>query len=165
MQTKKSFIKLEAETFNAYLKDQGLDEVVALRKKKEQVADSAREYYSRYSKLLVQAGAGSDDTYKKIVGLPVEIIPIENPYTLKVGDRIHFQVLFNGSPLFGAQVKIFNRNKGLTTIQKIYTQQDGTIETTVSNNGNWLVSVIKMVPSKDARADWESYWGSLVFGI
>jgi hypothetical protein len=39
------------------------------------------------------------------------------------------------------------------------------IETHISNAGAWMVSFVKMVPSKNPEADWQSYWASLVFGI
>lgn len=165
IQTYDSFIAIDGEQFNAYLEEDGLEEALDFRKKNNLLADSARELYSRYSKTLVQVGARTDETYKKVIGLPIEIIPLQNPYALKVGDRIQFKILFRGQPLFGALVKIFNRHNNRTTIQNIYSQQDGTIETTVSNNGSWLVGVVKIVASGDRRADWKSYWGSLVFGI
>jgi hypothetical protein len=60
---------------------------------------------------------------------------------------------------------VWNRYKNRTTMQPIYTQQDGRIEAHVSNPGAWMVSVVQMIPSDDPKADWRSYWGSLVFGV
>jgi uncharacterized GH25 family protein len=165
MQTNHAFIELEAEKFNAYLKEDGLDDVYAKREKTNSFNKAGKELYARYTKLLIQTGKKTDDTYKKIIGLPLEIVPEQNPYALKVGGRISFKILFNGKPLFGARVKIWNRYNNRTMVQNIYTQQDGVIETPVSNPGSWMVSVVHMTPSKDPKADWESYWGSLTFGV
>ena len=159
------FIKLDGEKFNAYLKEDGLDDALQHRTRNNQLADTAREFYSRHSKLLVQVGDKTDDTFRKTTSMPIEIVPLQNPYALTIGDRITFRILFNGKPLFGARVKIFNRHNNRTTLQHIYSQQDGTVETTLSSPGPWLVSVVAMVPSKDPKAQWRSYWGSLTFGV
>ena len=99
------------------------------------------------------------------MGFPIEIIPEKNPYTLKKGDPVRFKILFEGKPLFGAKVKVWNRFDNRTTLQNIHTEKNGIIETHISNPGPWMVSVVKMVPSKQPGADWQSYWGSLVFGV
>lgn len=163
MQSNNAFIALDGEKFNEYLKEDGLDDVYLHRQKTKTLADSAKEFYSRHSKLLVQCGSKTDDTYKKETGLPIEIIPDKNPYALKKGDPIKFKVLFNGKPLFGARVKVWNKHNNKIAVQNIYSLQNGTIETVISNSGTWMVSVVTMTKSKDPKADWQSYWGTLVF--
>lgn len=165
MQSNHAFIELDGEKFNAYLKEDGLDEVLDHRQKTNTLNTPAKEFYSRHTKLLIQVGEKKDDTHQKNAGLPIEIIPDKNPYMLKKGDPIRFKILFEGKPLFGVKVKVWNRFDNRTTIQNIYTEKDGMIETRISNPGAWMVSVVKMIPSKQTGADWQSYWGSLVFGI
>ncbi|MBT1699951.1 DUF4198 domain-containing protein [Fulvivirgaceae bacterium PWU4] len=165
MQSTNASSEMEAEKFNAYLKDNGLDEAYGQRRKTNTMAKNGTELYARYSKLLVQAGEKTDATFRKEVGFPVEIVPEQNPYTLKVGDPVKFRILYMGKPVFGAKVKVLNFNNNRTTAQNIFSQQDGTIETHISNPGRWMVSFVKMVPSKDPKADWQSYWATLVFGI
>ena len=165
MQSTNSLIDLEADKFNAYLKEKGLDEAYLHREKTHTLNKSGKELYARCAKLMVQVGKKTDDTFKKSAGLPVEIIPQQNPYALKVGDPVRFLILYEGKPLFGARVNVMNRYNNRTTLQNIYSQQDGTIDTHISNPGAWMVSFVKMVPSKDPKSDWQSYWGSLVFGI
>ena len=165
LQSGNAFIELEGEKFNAYLKEDGLDDVYAQRKKANTLGNTAREYYARYSKLLVQVGTPTDETFRMVAGFPIEIVPERNPYNLRKGDPVRFKILFEGKPLFGAKVKVWNRFDNRTTIQNIYTEKNGMIETHISNPGRWMVSVVKMVPSKQEGADWQSYWGSLVFGV
>jgi uncharacterized GH25 family protein len=165
MESDAAFLASGAAEFNKYLGEDGLEETYEYRKANGLLADSATEFYSRHAKLILQAGSKIDDTYKKTAGLILEIVPLQNPYSLKIGDRIHFKILYGGKPLFGAMAKIYNRYNNRTTVQNIYTQQDGVIETTVSTPGSWMVSIVKMVPSKDKGAQWRSYWSSLVFGI
>lgn len=165
MRSNNAFIELEAEKFNAYLKEDGLDDVLNHRKKTNTLGKPSKEFYSRCAKLLLQAGSSPDDGYKKVAGLPLEIVPVQNPYSLNAGEEMSFQVLFGGKPLAFALVKVWNRKNNNTIVQNIYTQKDGTVTTRLSNPGSWMVSCVKMVPSTEAGADWQSYWASLVFGV
>lgn len=165
MQSSFSFVESEADKFNTYLKENGLDDAYAAREKAGIVSKPGKESNAKYTKLLLQVGAKKDDGYKMAIGFPIEIVPEQNPYSLKIGDNIRFKILWNKKPLFGARVKVWNRKEGLTTLQNIYTEQNGTMETRISSKGLWLVQVIYMVPSKDGQADWRSYCGSLVFGV
>lgn len=165
MESTPAFIELEAEKFNDYLKEDGLDEIFNERVKKNASDQAGKEFYSRHTKLIVQVGNRKDELWKKVQNLPIEIIPEQNPAELKVGSKISFKILFEGKPLFGAKVRVFNRFNNRTTMQPIFSQQDGRIEAHVSNPGPWMISVVKMVPSTDPKADWRSYWGSLVFGV
>jgi uncharacterized GH25 family protein len=160
-----AFMKMDGEKFTAYLEEDGLDDVLYQRKKSQISSDSASEFYSRHTKLILQAGAKTDDGFRKVCNLPIEIIPDKNPALLKKGDRLAFRILFEGKPLFAAKVKVWNRYNHRTSVQNIFTQQDGMIETHVSNPGAWMVSVVTMVPSKNPKAQYRSYWGTLVFGV
>jgi uncharacterized GH25 family protein len=165
MQTKNALNNWDAEKFNDFLKENGLDDIIDRRTKTNTLASQTKEYYSSYTKLLVQVDEKKDDAHKKLNNFPVEIVPLENPYSLKIGDPIHFKILFDGKPVFGVRVKVWNRFDNRTTIQNIYTEKNGTLETRVSSPGPWMVSVVRMIPSKQSGADWQSFRGSLVFGI
>lgn len=164
-QTTGDVVHYNAQDFNIFLKDNGLDDVIARRNATNAVNNPATETFTCYEKLLIQVGNARDDAFKENVGLPLEIIPDKNPFALKRGDVIHFKVLFQGKPEFGARVRIWNYYDYLTTTQNIFTQQDGTIEMTISNAGSWLINVVKMAPAKEGATEWQSYRGSLMFSI
>ena len=165
LESNAAFIKLDGGKFTEYLQEDGLDEILYARETAGISRDSATELYSRHTKLILQSGTVADDDFKKNLNLPIEIIPEKNPADLKKGDPISFKILYEGKPLFGAKVKVWNKYNHRISVQNIFSQQDGRIETHVSNPGAWMVSVIKMVPSKDPKAKYRSYWSSLVFGI
>ena len=165
LESNNAFSELEAEKFNDYLKEDGLDNVLDHRKSTNSLNKPAKEFYRRYSKLLLQAGNKRDDTYKKVLGFPIEIIPEINPYQLKKGDAVTFKILSEGKPAFGVKVRVWNRFQNRTTIQNIYTEKNGVIEMHISNPGAWMISVVKMVPTKEVGAEWQSYWTSLTFGV
>lgn len=165
LQSNNAFIELQAEEFNAYLKEDGLEDIIRYRKQTGTTDKAAREFYQRNAKLLVQVGNKTTTVHEKITGLPLEIMPLQNPYNLKLTDEMKFRVLFEGKPLPYAMVKVWNRKDGRTLVQNIYTEKDGTITTRLGNTGMWMVSCVKMVPAREDGADWQSYWGSVVFGF
>jgi uncharacterized GH25 family protein len=165
MKSANVFYEMGADNFNAYLKEAGLDDIMDHRQKTNTVGLPGKENYAIHAKLLIQVGEKKDDTYKTVIGSPVEIVPQKNPYVLHIGDPVRFKILFDGKPIFGVRVKVWNRFDNRTTIQNIYTEQDGTFEARISNPGPWMVTVIRMVPSKQSGVDWQSYRASLLFGV
>jgi len=165
MEGENAFVELPAERFNAYLKEHALDNVTELRKKANAEDQPGREFYRRLTSLVVQVGDVRDDTYKKVTGLPLEIVPGKHPSEIKKGDLVSFRVLFNGKPEFGARVFVWNSKNSKVFNQPVYTQQDGTIDARIFNDGDWMVSVVKMVPVSTPKADWQSFWSSFVFHV
>lgn len=160
-----AYLELDAEKFNAYLKEDGLEEILELRKKENTLDKPSREFYKRYAKLMVQAGPVTDDTYRKRLGFRYEIIPLANPYSLKPGDYLDCRVLWENKPVPHTLVKVWNYVGNRTFLQNIYTENDGTIRFPISTAGPWMVSAVKMIPSERDGAEYQSQWASLVFGI
>jgi uncharacterized GH25 family protein len=165
MQSDNAFIELDAQKFNDYLKEDGLDDILDIRTKTNTLDKPSKEFYSRYVKLLVQAGDKTDETFKKKTNLRLEIIPQQNPYQLKSGDYITCTILFDGKPLPHQMVKIWNKIGNNSILQNAYTEDDGTVKFPISSKGPWMVNTVKMKASEKPGADWQSFWGSLVFGI
>lgn len=165
MEGENAFVELPAERFNAYLKEHALDNVATLREKANATDKPGREMYRRISKLMVHVGQEVDDGYKKVAGLPLEIIPGKHPSTMKKGDLVQFKILFNGKPEFGARVYVWNNKNNKIFNQPVYSQQDGTIDVRIFNDGDWMVSVVKMIPVSNPKAEWQSFWSSLVFHV
>jgi len=165
MQSDEQYLEQEANQFNDYAKESGLENALEIRTKTNTLGQPAKQFYSRWVKLLVQAGSKTDDTFKKKTGMRIEIIPKQNPYLLKSGDYLQCLVLFNGQPIAHQMVKVWNKI-GITTFQQNnYTENDGTIKFPISSKGPWMVSTVVMVPSEKPGAEWQSFWSSLVFGI
>lgn len=164
MQSNAAFIKLAGADFDAYLKEDGIEGILAARAAANP-NDTVREFYTRYAKLLVQVGPTTDNTYMKKAGLDHEIVPLLNPYVLKIGDYMKCQVLLNGQLRKHALVKVWSSYNNTTFLQNIYTENDGTITFPIGTPGKWMVSSVTMAPSTKAGADYESKWASLVFEI
>lgn len=159
-------ISLNGADFNAYLEEDGIDDILASRKANNELDKPSRENYTRYAKLLVQSGNNTDgDVFKRKTGLRVEVIPLTNPYTLKSGDYLECEILFEGKPLPHQMVKVWSFIGNRAFLQNAYTENDGKVKFPISNTGPWMVSFVKMVKSEKQDVDYESMWATLVFGI
>jgi uncharacterized GH25 family protein len=165
MQSNAAYLEMEGKEFNAYLKEDGLDDILDERTKMNQLDKGSRENYTRFAKLLLQVGNKMDDTYKKKLGLRYEIVPDQNPYGLKTGDYLQCKVFYEGKPAPHALVKVWSFVNNTTFLQNIYTENDGTVKFPISTKGPWMVSSVKMIHADNKNADYHSLWASLVFGI
>ncbi len=168
-------LELAPDRFLAYLKEDGLDNVITARKQQGNDQKGSRELYRRCVKTLIQVGDKPDDTFATNTGMSLEIMPSQNPYTLKPGQPADFQVLFEQKPLPMALVRYWNRDAG----NKLHEERQradaqGRVRFKLLAGRN-MVSLVQMVPYTSAaqtgttqgdfpQADWISYWGSLTFG-
>jgi uncharacterized GH25 family protein len=162
-----SYIKLNAQEFEDYLREDGMEYIIAEREKLGERKKEGSERYSRFLKSLLQVGTRRDDVYKKQLGMKLEIVPLENPYTKKVGDKLKFQVFLDGKPLADRDVFANNRNGENVTTQKMKTDKSGKIAVSLDNGGLWLVRLVNMQKCRQdcGEADWESFWAAFTFGV
>ena len=167
MERNASFIELEAKKFESYLKDEGLERIVVDREKRDETEKPGRERYARCLKIYVPMGAmpAGDDTYRKVVGHLLEIVPQRDPATLRPGERLPVAVTFAGKPLADATIALLNRSGALTGAQRAKTDAAGRAEFVVWERGLWVVRMVHMIraPAGDKQADWESTWGAYSF--
>jgi len=164
-------ITLPAATFDAYLKQEGLDAPLAARLHAGQ-AVPGRERFRRCAKAWLAGGDPARATTP--IGLPLELVPLAAPGR---DSRLAVRVLWQGRPLAGALVRAWRSSIGPDGIPadaetrdsvqvawQVRTNDRGEALARVDAAGEWLISVVHMVPCPDrAIADWESTWGSLTF--
>ncbi len=162
-----SYITLEPDKFDAYLKEDGMEYILEERRKLGESQKPARERYSRFIKTLLQIGDKRDNVFKKKTGLKLEITPLENPYSKKVGDSLTFKVEFDGRPLAGRTVFADNRDGETISKQKLVTDAKGKVKVKLDRHGVWLVRLVFMQRCKTDcdEAEWESFWGAFSFGV
>jgi len=160
------FIELPPDKFLAYLKEDGLEDIIALRKRRNEMEKNGREVYQRCAKTLIQVGDKKDNVFSINTGLPLEIIPQKNPYKLSSKENLKIKILFQNKPLSDALVKIWHRKNGKVSQTEQKTNANGTISFELEKQGNWMISIVKMTPHTNSeQADWQSYWASLTFGF
>ena len=164
--TTNQFIALEPQKFNEYLKDDGLEDVIAFREKNSESGLKSRELYRRCAKVLLQVGEKTDTTFKTPVDLALDIKPLKNPYTYKHTDKPAFRISYNGKAYTNALVRCWHRANNKTDIQLQRTNKNGEVIFNPAGEGNYMISVVKMERLKETQhAEWQSTWGSLVFGL
>jgi len=164
-------IELPGPQFHAYLEEEGLDGPLAERRR-DGAEKPGRERYRRCAKSWL---AGQDGGRAiGAIGLPFEIVPLAIPGAEAI---LPTRVLWNGRPLPGALVKAWRAPLGpggaltdgatrdsLGVAWQGRTDTRGEVSVPVAVDGEWLLSVVQMVPSATpAEADWESTWASLTF--
>ena len=107
----------------------------------------------------------------KPVGLPLEIVPLANPATIKPGQRLQLQVLFEGKPL--ARAKVAGRFAGFAqnaspSANAFYDTagRDGIVNFVPLKSGEWIVTVRNVRPyPEEGKCDKEDFGTSLFFTI
>ena len=158
-----SRLELPAEKFNAYLDEEGLDAIIALRASRKQTDAPSREFFFRCAKSLVLAGRPSAAQADQVLGFPLELVAERNPYALRAGEEIPVRLTYENQPLAGALVVAINR---ADPAERLAARSDGEgrVRLRLRPGGMWLVKAVHMVAAPaGADADWASYWASLTF--
>jgi uncharacterized GH25 family protein len=158
-------ITIDPAKFNQYLKDEGLDAIVAERARRGETATPARELFSRCAKSLVLAGRLNSASGDRPLGFTLELVAERNPYTLTVGDELPVKLMYNGRPLAGALVIAMNRQHP-SEKASFRSDMDGRVRFRLKEPGMWLIKAVHMIPAPaGANAEWVSFWASSTFEL
>ncbi|MEP6509273.1 MAG: DUF4198 domain-containing protein [Gemmatimonadales bacterium] len=161
-------ITLKAPEFNKYLADDGIPDVLTMRRKNGQLNKDATERYSKHIKALIQVGTKRDGAFATILGYPAELVPLDNPYSSKVGGTVRFRALVDGKPAANQLVVTGGRTPtgGRLSERRVRTDASGIARVRLSARGQWYVKFIHMTPfSGTERIDYESKWATLTFEV
>jgi uncharacterized GH25 family protein len=155
--------------FNDYLKVEGLTPALEQRTRDNRMNADGSERYSRCAKAIVQVGSSSARTQGQVdkpVGLPLEIIPEQNPYGVPRPATLPVRVIYAGRSLAGALVKLTNLDDDALPFEVHLTDRDGRATFTMPGSGSWLLNVIwtKALPRSE-QTDFETIFSSLSFGF
>lgn len=156
--------ELAAERFEAYLREEGLESIIPQRAALGEAQKAGSEAYSRCAKSILYSGAPQPLAgFDRVVGLTLEIIPLENPVIQPAANFLPVRVLFRGQPLPDARVVAINRG-GPSQLRETRTNAAGEARVPLDRDGVWMLTTIHMTRAPTAaEADWESYWSSLTF--
>ena len=183
-----AYLELPAAEFTAYLREEGLG--YALRQRQEAgeaTTKPGREAYQRCAKALVLAtsgprlpGAAADTAFRRVLGLPLELVPEQNPYRLRPGAALTVRVLRHGQPVPGAQVQVWQVSAPdskptagpAVTHFATFSNAQGRVLLRLAGAGPYLLATVRMenalpaltLPGSTARPDWLSTWATLTFG-
>ncbi|HVS33832.1 MAG TPA: DUF4198 domain-containing protein [Thermoanaerobaculia bacterium] len=149
---------MPAQQFESYLREEGLERIIALRADSGASARAGREIYSRSAKVWLDSraeGARFDEPF----GFRLEIVPETDP---GAPSPLRALLLFEGRPVEGALVSAVHRDSRKTV--RLRSDRDGRVVLPIDQDGVWLVKAVHMIAApRDAGADWESIWATLTF--
>jgi len=165
--TRPRMITLEGKAFNGYLKSDGIPDVLAARRRSGELEKPARERYAKHVKAMVQVGDARAGDFGAQLGYPAELVPMENPYTLRVGGTLRVRTLVDGQPAANQYVLYGGRTPNGARIQQrgIRSDAQGVARIPIKR-GVWFVKFINMTRlAGDAEADYESKWATLTYEV
>lgn len=165
VQTAPKVLKLDAEDFNSYLVSDGLPHVFRLRAKEGSLKQDAVERYSKSPKALIRVGDGKGGDATKPLGLPLEIVPLADPFTKKPGDTLKVRVLFDTKPLADAHLGWDHPGEGDEPVGTVRTDAKGEALVPVASGGLMTIRLTHMTRPKAKDHEWESFWTTLTFRL
>jgi uncharacterized GH25 family protein len=161
-------ITLKADEFNTYLRDDGIPDVLAARRRANELANHATERYAKHIKAIIQVGAKRTGDFSAVLGYPAELVPLDNPYSLAAGSTLRVRALVDGKAVANQLVVSGGRTSSGARLResRIRTDASGVARVRLNSRGQWYVKFINMVPfAGTEKIDYESKWATLTFEI
>jgi hypothetical protein len=161
-------LSLPPKEFNAYLASDGVPDVLEARRRRGELAKPSRERYSKHVKTLLQVGDERTASFGAVLGYPAEIVPLANPYTLRMRSALPVRALVDGKPVANQLVIAGGRTRDGQRIvpRSVRSDAGGVALIRLTSRGRWYVKFINMVPGeKDSGVDYRSKWATLTFEV
>jgi hypothetical protein len=159
------FVEINAATFNEYLAEKGLDEIIKRRAERKETDKPGKELFSRAAKTIVQVGTQTPEKFDIRTGMRMEIIPLDDPMQARAKQPVRFKLEWEGKPagntLVAARMK---QGKPM----EVRTDAAGIATFTLPEGGRWLVDAVHMTDAPKGNpdgAEFESVWASYVFDV
>ena len=182
--TKARSFGMSSQSFNDYLKHDGVLDMLELRERNGTLGDSAVERYSKHVKTIFQVGDERSDDYKTELGYPIEFILLDNPYDFHPGHDLRVRLLFNQLPLANQLVYVGNKALAETytheghshsheegtdhqhdELLQLRTDERGMLNVPISNGGVWYLRTIHLVEIAEEGLTHESNWATVTFAV
>jgi uncharacterized GH25 family protein len=160
-----SHVELPAEKFERYLKEEGLERIIQLRRQLGRDREPGRELFSRCAVALLRVQgdpiAGHSVTP---AGLRFELVPERDPSAATSTAPLPVRVLYEGRPVANVLVVAMRKDQ---PARKLTARSDASGRVTLRvDAGIWLLKAVHMVQAPpESKADWESLWASLTFEV
>jgi uncharacterized GH25 family protein len=169
LSTKPREFALEAKAFNDYLRDDGIPDVLAARRRDGSIGTRARERYSKHIKTIFRVGSTRTESWSTVLGYPAELVPLSDPSAARPGATVRFRCLVDGAPVANQLVMVGGR-AGSTGDRRLpartlRSDATGGVSVPLAVAGRWYVKFIHMVPVSDGVVDYESKWATLTFEV
>ena len=157
-------LAMSAEDFNHYLVVDGMPHIYAQRHADGTLDQPARERYMKSVKLMFEVGRGAGD-YARVLGQPLEIIPLLNPFSVSQGEMLPIRVLLRGAPLEGARVGLDLPNDGGEPTAILRTDAKGEVLVPILRAGPTTLRLTHIERVQAPDVEWVSLWTTLTFSV
>ncbi len=165
----RSFVLTEG-TYERFVEFLEHEEAVDLAREVSHVAAETpmRRRYARNLKALVRVGdVGDRRLHDRRVGQELEILLLDDPWSVKPGAQLTVQLLFRGEPVEGLPIKaLVDTADGSVAVLKARTDASGKAALSPANRGGWMIRATLIRPSEDREAaDWDTHYATYSFQI
>ena len=159
-------LELGAADFNQYLAHDGVVDVLVQRALEKELDTDVRERYSKHVKAIFQVGERRSGGLDVVLGYPAELVPITNPYQLRVGGEMAVRATVDGNPVPGQLVLAGgDSGHGPVLIREARTDANGEVRVALDEPGRWYIKFIHMAKTTAPEIDYESKWATLTFEV
>ena len=122
-----------------------------------------KELYTKCAKTCLAIGqADGDRSWAEPVGMALEMVPLANPTTLRVGTEAKFKLLRAGQPLPNAAVALHSAGDAGPRYET--TDAQGVVTFTLMNAGPTMLATVYLRPPAEGKP-WESEFSTLTFDV
>lgn len=167
-------LRESAAGFRRYLELEGAPEALARLDREGLLRgrDSVTRRYAKYAKTVVEVGRGGPRAFSRVVGHPLELVPLSDPSALGAGDTLLARILYRGQPLPGARahaghVDAVTRQPADAGADHHFTADGaGVVRVPIGSRGLWNIRMIHIAQADaGSGADWDAHWATLVFHV
>lgn len=183
--TKAKTFEQSAASFNAYLKHDGVLDMLEERFKNASMDQDAIESYEKHVKAIYQVGDIKTNDWSTVLGYPIEFVPLENPYEKFSKEKIDIKLLLDGKPLVNQLVyadflphahahthahptHTHSSEDGHTHTngQQLRTSKEGIVTVDLPEDGIYYLRTIHMINvMHDKALTHQSKWATLSFEV
>jgi len=167
--SKPSSVELEPAKFESYLKEKGLEKIIAGRAASGRSAEPGREMFSRCAKSIIRVGGGDESKgFDRVLGYTLELVADNDPTALKSGEPFRAHLLHESKPCVNALVMVKSLDDAKTVLN-VRTDNEGKLSIALPKAGKWMLTAVEMVTTPSAvevngiKPEFESLWASLSF--
>src|SRR6185436_6578504 len=151
---------------NEYLTREGIEDILAQRRKNNQLSKDVHARYSNDVRAIFQVGNKLTDHYQRRLNHPVDLVPQQNPYSLTVGQTFAVLCIVEGRPIANQLVTAgWESRDGKIHMLNTRTAGDGIARFKLGGEGKWYVKMIQMKQVTLPNVNYESNLATLTFEV
>lgn len=121
-----------------------------------------KELYTKCAKSFVAVGnAADDDSWREPVGLALELVPLQNPATIRAGESAKFKLLHNAKPVSNAALALHTGGAKPTYVK---TDAEGIATLQFDKAGPAMITNVQLQPPDDGQP-WRSEFTTVTFEV